>query len=105
MSLQLDNKMILNYNICYIIMSICRPERITCRWIFEISEAINNVCKDSNVPAYIFCIKKGSAEQEWRHYFDLLSSSNCIKNPTVQKILNFEVDYNDYRQQNIYTGR
>lgn len=74
---------------------LCRPPKITCRWIEEMSEAIHTQCPSQPI---LKCIKGSSPEYLWDIYWkNLQKNTACINHPTVQKILRFEVDYNQIR--------
>lgn len=70
----------------------CRPERLTCRWVKEITESISNVC-----PSIRNVQKCNDADMEWSKFTSKLNKSPCISHPIVVKILRFEIDYNEYR--------
>jgi hypothetical protein len=73
-------------------MTTCRPERLTCRWVKEITESISNVC-----PSIRRVQKCKDANKEWSRFTSELNKSPCSNHPTVTKILKFEIDYNEYR--------
>ncbi len=69
--------------------SVCRPAKLTCRWVREITKAVSIVCP-SMPPAP--CDRNPKAA--WSSYLNQLEQSKCWKDPTVQQILKFEIDYN-----------
>lgn len=70
---------------------ICRPQRLTCRWVFEITRAISVICADA--PTVSYC---KDAEHEWRLYLLQLDHHPCGRNPEVGRVLQYERDYRDY---------
>ena len=95
----------------------CRPEKLTCRWLEEITESVYNVCNPSSSyfsylllrsPSIIQCTKETSQdklEEDWNKYKkDLKRPLNyyfCFKNKKVQDILQFKVDYNQFRDSKV----
>jgi hypothetical protein len=77
-------------------MVVCRPQKITCRWLKEITMAINRVCPEQEM------IKKCEVDLEvqWKDY---VTNLKCQKNGDVRDILEFKTDYNvfldDYGHQ------
>lgn len=79
---------------------ICRPQKITPRWINEITKAINKQCPQERELFPIQVSNQDNLESIWNDYIHKLENNKkCIKNPTVQKILKFEIDYNDLEKQ------
>ena len=78
------------------LMVVCRPTKITCRWLQEITEAIHLVCPDAQpVKCGGGSVSPGSL---WTDYLDTLQQrTTCATMPKVQQILKFEMDYNDVR--------
>lgn len=72
----------------------CRPSKLTCRWLKEISESINNLCPTQ--PKIKYC---NNLEQQWTEYQQSLTTTlpRCSNKPTVTNILNYNTDYNTYR--------
>lgn len=73
-------------------MSVCRPKVLTTRWIEEFTQAIHMVCPDAKA---IKCTPDRTLEETWSAYEQHLAQSQCLKHPTVQRIVNYEEDYND----------
>lgn len=72
----------------------CRPYKMTCRWVKEISEAIENVCPAQ--PSVKHCFNPYAA---WDAYYaDLSKCTQCLTSPRVQGILTMETDYNEFRK-------
>lgn len=70
----------------------CRPSTITCRWLREITESIHNVC--SSIEPITEC---NDPEIQFRDFVkNRVENHSC--SDTVEKILRYEVDYNDYRK-------
>ena len=76
-------------------LNICRPDYITCRWIKEISEAIENICPLQ--PRIDKC--SSNPNKDWNKYYNNLKKNPCINNSLIQQILNYDVDYNEYRRK------
>lgn len=73
---------------------VCRPSCLTPRWVEEITDAISRVCKDPNIRRVV---KSSNPEFEWNVFQSRLSKSYCAESRVVKDILNFRVDYNEYR--------
>jgi hypothetical protein len=71
----------------------CRPEKLTCRWIKEMTEAISNICPTQK--RIIKCIDK---EKQWNDYYSKLQKTECINYQNISNILNGSIDYNDFRK-------
>lgn len=71
---------------------VCRPKVLTCRWMEEFTKAIHIVCPDAPM---VKCNSTQSLEETWNQYEKDLMQSRCLKNDTVQKIVLYEMDYND----------
>jgi hypothetical protein len=85
----------MNYN-------ICRPEKITCRWIKEITESISNVCLEENkvcISKIINCDNMNIFELNhiFENYLNIIRTSSCKNSKIVKDILEFNVDYNNFR--------
>lgn len=81
---------------------ICRPKYLTCRWLQEISQAIQNICpndKFMNTRQIQQCKQNREADKIWTNYIDELTKchSNCYSKTQIRQILHFERDYNDFR--------
>lgn len=62
----------------------------------EITESIGHVCPESKS---IHVDNKLSVEESWSLYlFQLESFTTCKHDPVVTRILNYEIDYNDFRK-------
>jgi hypothetical protein len=68
----------------------CRPKKLTCRWLQEITHAIHIACP--NQPKITHCSQ--DLEKAWELY-KLKLGQSCQGNKTVKQILNYEIDYND----------
>lgn len=71
---------------------------ITCLWLKEITEAIHNVCPKSEKINDCDNINKMEKEQIWKDYQQSLEKNGCVNNDIVKRILNYEVDYNEFRK-------
>lgn len=71
---------------------VCRPQGLTCRWIEEFTRAVHMVCPDAPV---VKCNSNQSLDETWTKYEKEFLQSQCLKNETVQKIVLYEIDYND----------
>ncbi len=74
--------------------SVCRPEKITCRWVQEITEAINVLCPQAE---RVYCTPN-HAEALWATYTEQ-ELPKCLHHPKVNQIIRFEIDYNDIIRQ------
>jgi hypothetical protein len=77
---------------------VYRPIILTCKWLREITESINNLCMDQ--PKIENCNNNSNLENLWNSYQDELkiNINRCpATQPTIRKILNCNVDYNNYR--------
>ena len=76
--------------------TVCRPAELTVRWIHEISEAISLACQRKDIqPVTNPCLR--CATDEWNSFYSKLVLSPCIEKKAIQDILEFRVDYNDFR--------
>lgn len=73
-------------------MDICRPKKLTCRWVNEITSAIGKVCPELE---RVQCSKDDSPEEIWVEYMSRLGNSSCKRKKIVKRIMTFEIDYND----------
>jgi len=69
---------------------VCRPQTLTRRWVEEMTSAIHILCPEHKP---VIC-KEESPEMAWNTYYQTLSNSKCFRNPYVQKVLAYEIDYN-----------
>lgn len=69
---------------------VCRPPRLTCRWIQELTLAISILCP--KVPPIQTC--PTDLEHLWAQYWSRLSPE-CLAQKQVQQILQYEVDYHE----------
>lgn len=69
--------------------SICRPERLTERWVQEITDAIRHVC----LTAPRLSARPTQPESAWKDYVAQLQTHPCSQDPQVQAILSYEIDY------------
>lgn len=77
--------------------TICRPEKLTCRWIKEMTEAIRMACPVGSPDPVLVC---NHPEQVWTEYLTKLEQGQCIQqSPEVRQMLAFELDYNDVRSR------
>ena len=74
---------------------VCRPDKLTCRWVREMTEAIHVVCPSG--PAPVLTCDKSNPEKSWSEYLQKLGQ--CVDHPTVRRMLEFELDYNDVRNK------
>lgn len=72
---------------------VCRPVRLTCRWVREMTQSIHTLC-----PSILPVVHCTQAEHEWAHYWQQLEKSRCIQDPQVQQVLRYERDYQDILQ-------
>ena len=75
---------------------LCRPERLTCRWVREITDSICVVCPSSYTCLPLVPPTPENVEVWWNQYWSQLSNHQCIKHPLVQQIIAFEKDYRDF---------
>lgn len=76
---------------------VCRPSRLTHRWVHEMSAAIHRLCPSLSPVPRSTTDSDTMPEEVWNQYFNELASkhSQCLQNETVQKVLSYELDYND----------
>lgn len=95
---------------------ICRPDKLTSRWIQEITEGIYNRCIKIRNPKFDHMLettnicpnKISSSELDsldnknleiiWNNYINVLYKSECIYDPIINNILEGTIDYNEYRK-------
>lgn len=69
---------------------ICRPRQLTCRWIFEITSAIENITLSPRINQ---CIK-GHEQDTWDSYLNrFYLNQHASQNPNVVDILQYKEDY------------
>lgn len=73
---------------------ICRPEKLTERWISEMSEALNKVCGFQPL-AFDFLNRK--LDDNWNAYWHNFNQqfSKCKNPDRAQRIIDFSEDYRD----------
>lgn len=77
---------------------ICRPAKLTCRWLREISESIHTLCPSKQI---IEKCQVGKEEKMWNEWLsDLSGECKSSKNfNQIQRILSYEIDYNQFRNE------
>ena len=78
---------------------VCRPKKLTCRWLREITGVIDTICRHNgmNNIGYIAYCNEDNTGKIWETYLKNLHASKCYSNSTVQDILYYRVDYNDVK--------
>lgn len=71
---------------------VCRPQRLTCRWVEEMTAALRRICP--SLPRPNPCVP-AQAEQVWQEYWSQFSHHQCAHHPIVQQVLAYELDYRE----------
>ena len=69
----------------------CRPVKMTCRWLYEITKAFHIINKD--LPIIESCTSKIS-EELWKNYIKN-HIDEIYKNDTCRSVLSYDIDYHD----------
>ena len=81
--------------------NVCRPKQLTARWVRELSEAMTTLCPQTKFihSERCECTEKRVTETCFKDYLHDLQSSSCYKQKKIEidRVLSFEVDYNQYR--------
>lgn len=70
---------------------VCRPPKLTCRWVNEMARTMGMLCPAAPSPPQ--CFSTSNTEVLWRIYLSRLQETQCTKLPLVQQVLAFELDY------------
>lgn len=73
-------------------IQVCRPQHLTCRWVNEMTAALQKICP--SLPRPSECVPS-QAEQVWQEYWSQFNRHQCAHHPVVQQVLAFEIDYRE----------
>ena len=76
---------------------ICRPVKPTCRWVSEISTAINNICGRRQLD--LSQCNRENSSKIFNEFVRELKHDKCYNTKKVQDILRYTTDYNVYLEK------